>query len=121
MDNSSMLGNTKVFTTIPSTDLERTRKFYGEKLGLKVLKFDGWGMMLEAGDGSRLFAYKRGPSKADHTLASFEVDDIEAKVNEMIKNGIVFEQYDMPEIKTDEKGIANGPGGEKYAWFKDPD
>jgi len=31
-----------------------------------------------------------------------------------------FEKYDLPEMKTDEKGIARGNGGPTIAWFKDP-
>jgi hypothetical protein len=46
------------------------------------------------------------------------VDDIEAVVDALRKRGVVFEQYDMPGMKTDERGIATlGPG--KSAWFKD--
>jgi hypothetical protein len=38
-----------------------------------------------------------------------------------LKNkGVTFEQYDMPGLKTDENGIAE-LGGEKGAWFKDPE
>jgi hypothetical protein len=33
---------------------------------------------------------------------------------------VVFEQYDMPGFKTDERGIAE-LGPVKVAWFKDPD
>jgi hypothetical protein len=57
-------------------------------------------------------------TKADHTVAGWVVDDIEAVVDALIKRGVVFEQYDMPGMKTDERGIATlGPG--KSAWFKD--
>jgi len=117
-----MLGNAPLSTVLPTTDLKRSREFYERKLGLKVVKASDYGIMLEAGGGTSLYVYKRGPAKSEHTLASFEVADLEAKVDEMSKNGIVFEQYDFPGLKTNEKGIATfEEDGEKSAWFKDPD
>jgi hypothetical protein len=47
------------------------------------------------------------------------VDDIEQAVNELSKRGVRFEHYDQGALKTDEKGIARGPGP-NIAWFKDP-
>ena len=44
-------------------------------------------------------------------------DDIEAEVAELKARGVVFEEYEMPEVKT-----ANGAatiGQSKGAWFKD--
>lgn len=117
-----MLGNYPIAPAIPSTDLKRSRDFYEGKLGLKVEKESIGGILFRAGENTKVYVYKRGPSKADHTLAGFEVPDLEAKVDEMTKNGIVFEQYDFPGLKTNEKGIATSEAeGERAAWFKDPD
>ncbi len=75
----------------------------------------------EAGGGTKIYLYKRGPSKADHTLAGFEVDNVETIVEELTDRGVVFEQYDIPGyLKTNQKGIAE-MDTEKAAWFKDPD
>jgi hypothetical protein len=38
----------------------------------------------------------------------------------LVERGVVFEQYDMPEIKTDAQGIARDEYGPPIAWFKDP-
>lgn len=115
-----MLTNSKVLANIPSTDLKRTRDFYEGKLGLKVVEEQEGMLVLEAGEKTYLFSYQRGPSKAAHTLATFMVDDIEKEIDELTQKGVVFEQYDLPGIKTNEKGIADA-GGQKAAWFKDPD
>lgn len=117
-----MLSSFPVAPTIPVTDLARAKEFYEGKLGLTVDKENADGISFKAGNGTSLYIYKRGPSKADHTLASFQVDDAEAMVDELTAKGIVFEQYDFPGLKTNEKGIAEMSGeGEKGAWFKDPD
>ena len=54
-----------------------------------------------------------------HTAASFEVDDVQAVVSELRERGIVFEDYDMPGLKT-VNGVAE-LDGEYAAWFRDPD
>jgi len=51
------------------------------------------------------------------------VDDIDAAVEELTRRGVTMEQYDLPEIKTDEKGIfrdGGEMGPQAIAWFKDP-
>ena len=54
------------------------------------------------------------------TVLNFAVDDIEAAVDELNTLGINLERYNLPDIKTDERGIARGPHGPTIAWFKDP-
>ena len=71
--------------------------------------------MFECGHGSQLVLYLRdSPTKADHTSAGQEVDDVEKVVKDLREKGVVFEEYEM----TDELGIAT-MGGVKGAWFKD--
>ena len=117
-----MLTNSLLTTTIPVADVKRTKDFFVNKLGLSVDNETATGITFKAGGNTKIYAYKRGPSKADHTLASFAVDNIEAAIDELVKNGVVFEQYDFPGLKTNEKGISiSEVEGIKGAWFKDPD
>jgi catechol 2,3-dioxygenase-like lactoylglutathione lyase family enzyme len=108
-------------TNIPSGDVDRSRNFYSEKLGLKLVEQPmPDSAAFECGDGTLLFIYlsKAGPAK--HTLAAWLVDDVGAAVADLAGRGVAFECYDMPGFKTDTRGIAemNGYDG---AWFKDPD
>jgi catechol 2,3-dioxygenase-like lactoylglutathione lyase family enzyme len=115
-----MLSKSAVNPTLPVVDIKRARKFYEEKLGLKVIQEDpSQGLMLQCGKGTTIYLYQRAATKADHTVASFEVDNIEAEVNELKKKGVKFEDYDIPDmgIKT-VNGIATMEG-EKAAWFRD--
>ncbi len=57
-----------------------------------------------------------GTIKADHTVATFEISNIEDEVSTLRGKGVDFEGY-MPEIKT-QNGIAR-QGSVKAAWFKD--
>jgi len=123
-----MLGDKKVIVTFPSSDMGRTIEFY-EKLGLKAYgKPDDDGVYFEAGEGTGIFVYQKGKSKADHTQASFGVDDLEKEVKELKEKGIEFEDYNLPEFGIETKdGIAtltdeDTPGmPSKAAWIKDPD
>ena len=116
-----MLTNSPIRPTIPVVDLERAKSFYETVLGLKPVPANNdraSGIaMFECGNGTHIELYQRNSSKADHTLATFEVSDIEGEVNALRGKGVVFEEYDMPEIKT-QNGIAT-QGSVKAAWFKD--
>jgi hypothetical protein len=50
---------------------------------------------------------------------SFEVDDLAAEIGDLEQRGVVFEDYDLPNLKTvDHVAVM---GAEQAAWFKDPD
>lgn len=117
-----MLTNSPVMPTIPVTDIKRATDFYESKLGLKqnAMKVEKDGALFDAGGGTMLYLYQRPPSHAEHTLASFKVEDLEQTMAELLQKGVVFEHYDMPGLKTDEKGVA-ASDGMKSAWLKDPD
>ena len=113
-----MLRNAPIVPYIPVADVGRARKFYEEKIGLKPKEEYAGGVIYECGKGSWVFMYPSagaGTSKA--SCAFWQVDDVEAEVAELKQRGIVFEEYDMPGLKT-ENSIAIG-GGAKTAWFKD--
>jgi catechol 2,3-dioxygenase-like lactoylglutathione lyase family enzyme len=115
-----MLNRSRVHPTIAVTNLERAKKFYGETLGLEVQGEMEGHLAYQAGEGSVLVVFKRrNPPKAENTVASFAVDDVEATVKWLRDRGVVFEEYDSPGFKTVD-GIAS-IGDSKGAWFKDPD
>ena len=41
-------------------------------------------------------------------------------VDELSEEGVKFEIYNGPNLKTDEKGILRGVDSPTIAWFKDP-
>jgi predicted enzyme related to lactoylglutathione lyase len=115
-----MLNITKAFSSFSVDDLEKAMRFYGDVLGLNVTKNEMGILELQIGD-SRLMIYpKPNHQPATFTVLNFPVDDVEKAVDHLAGKGVTFEQYNMPEIKTNEKGIAEGGGGPRIAWFKDP-
>jgi hypothetical protein len=47
------------------------------------------------------------------------VADIEAEIRDLTGRGVAFLRYD--DMGQDELGVWTTPGGEKVAWFADPD
>ena len=111
------------FSGFSVDDLAKAKAFYSDTLGLKVDN-DGVGVRLHLPAGGTVFAYPKGGSHqpATFTILNFEVDNIDAAVDELSNRGVRFEHYDK-EPKTDEKGILRGRQqnrGPDIAWFKDP-
>jgi catechol 2,3-dioxygenase-like lactoylglutathione lyase family enzyme len=117
-----LLGSRKVSAVLCSTDLVASQAFYGQKVGLKLsAETIPNHLLFECGDGTTLLVYGRpGPSNADHTQVRFWTTDIKADVSDLAGRGVIFEEYDFPNLKTVD-GIAVTPGIGKSAWFKDPD
>jgi catechol 2,3-dioxygenase-like lactoylglutathione lyase family enzyme len=116
------LSDGKVSATIGVVDMAKAKEFYEGKLGLTGGEETGdGGVDYECGAGTRLHVYPSPSAKpSGATLAAFDVSDVEATVDELIGNGVTFEQYDDGPLTTDEKGIAS-LDGTKIAFVKDPD
>jgi predicted enzyme related to lactoylglutathione lyase len=113
-----MLKNAPIVPYIPAADVARARKFYEQKVGLVTREEVAGGVVYECGNRSWIFlspSAGAGTSKASQ--AFWQVDDVEAEVAELRGRGVVFEEYDMPGMKT-VNGIATAEGS-KAAWFKD--
>ena len=108
-----------VVATIPVTDLERSKQFYGGMLGLALLHENPFSTRYDGGGGSQLSIFKRPPTKTEHTLAHFEVDDIVAAVRELKAKGVRFHDYPDGPLKTTDSIAQLGPN--RSAWFTDPD
>jgi catechol 2,3-dioxygenase-like lactoylglutathione lyase family enzyme len=114
-----MLGATMVVATLPVSDLDAARTFYRDKVGLKILWENPASIRFQVGNGSELSVFKRPGIIAEHTLAHFEVTDIEAAVRELEANGVVFVDYAEGPLKTTNHIAPLGPA--RGAWFRDPD
>ena len=91
-----MLTNSPIRPTIPEADLNRARRFYEITLGLKPVQNNNNETtpgiaVFECGSSTLIELYQRGPSKADHTVATFEVFNIEEEVNVLRGKGVNFE------------------------------
>ena len=116
---SNIFKEAKSFSSFSVNDLQKAKEFYGQKLGLNI-KETPEGLELHTGDNTVFLYPKPNHTPASFTVLNFPVDDIEQAVDELGALGISLEHYNMPDIKTDERGINRGPEGPTIAWFKDP-
>lgn len=114
-----MLGSNNIIAFIPITDSNKARAFYENVLGLTFIKDDGFAVVFEA-NGIMVRAVKiKDFTPAQFTILGWQVSDIEKVVRELTAKGLHFEIFGF--FKQDELGIWTAPGGDKVAWFKDPD
>lgn len=113
-----MLSNASVTTMLPVKDMARARAFYERCLGLTPghLRPDGK-LEYEVGGSTLALFPKPEGTKAEHTAISFRVSDIVASIARLKEAGVVFEDYDLPGLRTVEHVCVLG--SEKAAWFRD--
>lgn len=119
-----MLEQARIAAIVPVSDVESAIRFYGETLGLALQERrddlpENREAEFRAGEGTLLVYESVGAGQSRHTVAGFRVDDIEAVVAGLKERGVAFEEYDLPDLKT-ENGIAS-VGDVRAAWCKDPD
>ncbi|HXO19400.1 MAG TPA: VOC family protein [Thermoanaerobaculia bacterium] len=114
-----MFRDSKAFSGFSAGDIPKEKDFYGQTLGLDVSEDNGMLTLKLAGGGTVLIYPKPNHSPASFTVLNFPVKSVDDAVSELTGRGVKFEQYDLPDLKTDEKGIARGQGP-TIAWFKDP-
>lgn len=114
-----MFADRKATVMIPVTDLARAKRWYEEKLGLKPTEDMGeMGAAYKLGGGTLAFMYPtQFAGTAQNTMLGFDSPDLVADMKALRAKGVVFEDYDLPDLKT-ENGLADF-GEIKNAWAKD--
>ena len=115
---ATRISTAHAYPVLPAEDQRRARAFYHDTLGFDVVDMpEAHQFLLHAGDGTGMVVYERARTKAEHTVATFVVDDLPATMAELRSRGVSFEEYDLPGLKT-VNGVASLPG-EESAWFTD--
>jgi catechol 2,3-dioxygenase-like lactoylglutathione lyase family enzyme len=117
VEEASMFGEAKAFSSFAVEDTAAAGKFYGETLGLRVSEEGGALMLHLAGDHYILVYPKPDHSPASFTVLNFPVDDIDQAVDELSARGVPTLRYEG--FATDDKGIYRSQG-RLIAWFTDP-
>jgi catechol 2,3-dioxygenase-like lactoylglutathione lyase family enzyme len=119
-----VLEKSEIAAIVPVSDVDKAVEFYGSTLGLQLdVRRDDLPENKEAefraGDGTLVVYESVAAGQSRGTLAGFRVDDIDAVVAGLRERGVAFEDYDLPDLKT-ENGIAQ-IGNLRAAWARDPD
>jgi catechol 2,3-dioxygenase-like lactoylglutathione lyase family enzyme len=116
------LGDCSVEAAMAVSDLARARRYYEGQLGLVPAEEEEQGVRYRCAEGTGIFIYlspeNAGTSRA--TLAGWLVDDLDRTMDELASQGVAFERYDQPGIRTDERGVFDA-GRFRAAWIRDPD
>jgi len=115
-----MLSDYPVFPILLSTDLEATRAFYHDTLGLEILREDpGDRIVFRCGGGTQLAVTLSTVGTSDtQTQMAWRVPDVRAAVDDLRAQGVRIEEYRAPDPVTVD-GVAD-MGHSWAAWFIDP-
>jgi len=119
-----VLGRAEIAAIVPVSDVDKAMDFYGGTLGLELqVRRDDLPENREAefraGDGTLVVYESVAAGQSRGTVAGFRVDDLESVVAALRDRGVAFEEYDLPDLKT-ENGIAS-IGDLRASWARDPD
>jgi catechol 2,3-dioxygenase-like lactoylglutathione lyase family enzyme len=116
-----MLGNKDAAANIAVKNLEKSKNFYEDVLGLTQVDAEGQEFIVFKSGNSTVNVYRSqyaGTNQA--TAVTWAVgEEMEEIVRALKAKGITFEHYDMPDMKRE--GDIHVAGDMKVAWFKDPD
>lgn len=114
-----MLKSSPVIAFAATADLSRARSFYEQVLGLTVVEQNDYACVLDANGTMLRVTAVPEVARPGYTVLGWRVSDITATVRGLTAKGVVFQRYDG--MDQDDDGIWTTPGGDKVAWFPDPD
>jgi len=114
-----MLESGKMVGFVPTTDYDRARAFYVDKLGCAFVSHDQFALVVSIGGHNIRIAKIPDFQPLHGTILGWEVQNIEDVARWLAARGVVTEKF--PYVQDKELGIWTAPGGDKVAWFKDPD
>jgi predicted enzyme related to lactoylglutathione lyase len=114
-----MLKSRPIVAFVATTDPKRAKAFYAKTLGLRLVSEDGFALEFDAGGTMLRVAIVKTLRPAGYTVLGWIVPDIATAVRDLVKRGVIFQQYEgMPQ---DDLGIWSAPSGARIAWFADPE
>ena len=114
-----MLGDSALIAFVATTDLARARSFYEGVLGLRCTEENPIACVFDAGGTMLRVTAVPELKPAGYTVAGWRVDNIADAVNALAEGGVEFQRFEG--MGQDELGVWTTPGGDKVAWFRDPD
>jgi catechol 2,3-dioxygenase-like lactoylglutathione lyase family enzyme len=121
-----------IYPELTASDLARAHAWYAEKLHLHPVRHGGdpivaglepaqitSELLYEIGD-ARFGIYESAHAgQNDATAMRIVVSDFELFREQLLSNGVVFEDYDFGEDFRTVDGVLTSPDGERTSWFKD--
>lgn len=112
-----MLPSCKMIGFVLTTDYDKAKAFFVEKLGFKFVSLDQWALVLRCGENMVRVVKVPDFTAQRGTVLGWEVPNIDEAVAWLKQRGVTLERY--PFMGGSE--IWDPPGADRIAWFKDPD
>jgi catechol 2,3-dioxygenase-like lactoylglutathione lyase family enzyme len=114
-----MLESARAIAFVPATDLGRARDFYEGVLGLEVLDVSSFACVFRVGGATLRVAVVGELSPQPFTVFGWAVEAISETMAGLAARGVEFLRYEG--MDQDPAGVWVTPGGDRIAWFRDPD
>ena len=98
---------------------KKARRFYRDTLGLRLVDDNPFALVFDANGTMLRVQLVDEVVPAGHTIAGWQVKDIQKTVIALTKKRVKFNRY--PGMEQDKLGIWESPSGARIAWFSDPD
>ena len=115
-----MLRDSDLVAFLPTTDLARARRWFTDTIGLTFVEENPYACLFDSnGTPLRVTLVGDTLTPMPFTVLGWHVGDIAAAVDGLLQRGVTFERFEG--MDQDDRRIWTTPGGDKVAWFKDPD
>lgn len=109
----------RVVTFLVAQNSDAVLSFYRDMLGLTFVHDDGFALVFDMKGTTLRISKVTRFTPAEYAVLGWETGDLTGEIDRLTARGIAFTRY--PGMQQDERGICTFPGGDKVAWFKDPD
>ena len=114
-----MLAAADVIGLVATADPARSRRFYEDVLGLRLVADERSALVFDANATMLRVSKVRDVVAAPYTVPGWRLPDIAAATSALADKGVRLEA--IPGFDQDALGVWTAPDRTKVAWFKDPD
>jgi len=114
-----MLGAASMIAFVPSLDLTRSGAFYADVLGLSLEEVTPYACVLRGPSTMLRVTKVESLHPQPFTVLGWRVDDVHAVAARLAEAGVDLVRYEG--MDQDGAGVWTTPGGDRVAWFNDPD
>ena len=108
-----------IIALIVTTQPDRAREFYEQKLGLSLVADEQFALVFDVNGVMLRVTKLEMHCPAPYTALGFDVADISSEISRLTARGVKFEKFTG--LEQDSRGVCTFSDGTQVAWFKDPD
>jgi catechol 2,3-dioxygenase-like lactoylglutathione lyase family enzyme len=114
-----VLANSDLIGFVATSDLDRSRAFYADVLGLTLVEQTPYACVFDAhGTQLRVTAVAQ-VAQPGYTVLGWRVADVAATIDDLVARGVKFTRFEG--MEQDDRGVWTTPNGDQVTWFTDPD